>query len=93
MKPSRVVFILRQIAAAIDKSRKPRRDLVLQDLRRIAAIMEEEEEEEEERPCDGCGQMTPVLDLSGFGPEGDLCSDCQMRAERRYRGKPMGWGV
>jgi hypothetical protein len=39
MKPSEVAFKLRQIAAAIDNSRNPRRDLVARDLKRIIAAV------------------------------------------------------
>jgi len=101
MKPEQITYELRQIATALENSKSPRQDLVLQDLKRIAIMLEEvavsEEPEEESgpetKPCDKCGQETPIRELSGFGPEGSVCDNCKMKLQRKYRGKRMDYGV
>lgn len=98
MKPTEFANKLRRIATAIEHSKSPKRNLVLQDLKHIAATLEEEEEieeeeEEEKEKCDWCRGEFPRSELGGFGPEGMLCSECRSKAERKYRGKPMAWNA
>ena len=52
MKPVQVTHELRQIATALENSKNPRKDLVLQDLKRIAIMLEEVaiSEESEKEP-------------------------------------------
>lgn len=59
LDPPQVASKLRQIAAAIDNSKNPRKDLVLRDIRRLAILLEEEGMKEQpvvEQGCMSCGE-------------------------------------
>jgi ElaB/YqjD/DUF883 family membrane-anchored ribosome-binding protein len=60
MTPDEASYTIRQIAAAIDNSENPRRDLVVEDINRVIATLFEEEGMQEqpvvEEGCMSCGE-------------------------------------
>lgn len=106
MTPNKFASELRRIASTLERSKRPSPTLVLKDINKTAALIylgekkgwvedfgidDDEESEEELVECESCGAEVPEGDLSSFGPEGNLCHDCLVSAQGRYRGKPMDY--
>lgn len=66
MKPSQVSTKLRQIAAAIDNSKNPRRDLVAADLKRVIIAVDDKYPVEDSESFEGMTEAS-VEDMQRLG--------------------------